>query len=502
MKKIFLLAIALCMVISIVPMSIFSASAATSGAMGSCRWEIKNGSVLVISGRGEMGDNYAAPWGNGITEAIIEEGVTSVGLGAFYHCDKLQKVSLPSTLTKIGGNAFADCKSLTDIVIPDGVTYIGNGAFYNCYALMGVNIPKSVTDIGGIAPFQNCMSLERISVDADNKNYTAENGVLFNKDMTQLIKYPSAKRDASYVVPDTVTTIYASAFEYTEWLEDVVLPPSVTNIGSNAFFNGRIFDTSKNYTSDGGLYLNDCLIAVNNKNLIDFSVKEGTRVIADGVFTALKYLRTVNVPNGVTHIGGSAFWMCKSMTSISLPETVVEIGDSAFLECTSLETVYWGGHEEQSEALSVAAYNDLFVAAEWKYGLCYGGEEHDYRSQIIQEMTCTEDSICENTCRICQYKITDITFTEGHIFGEWKDNGKTKDSKFMLQVRECSACGENETRKVQYEGGKDREMIDISIDIDMEMPLQIISITFAIIVFIIVGGAIIVMLINRKKEDR
>lgn len=146
---------------------------------GNCFWNVI-GTKLTISGNGKMGDyTKSAPWSDtniiafndsNISEVIIEDGITNIGInafvdcheletimfgnsvfgiakGAFYRCEKLQSVVLPDSLEIIGSDAFSGCSGLTNINFPDSVTDIGEYAFYDCTAMKSATIPASVTNI-------------------------------------------------------------------------------------------------------------------------------------------------------------------------------------------------------------------------------------------------------------------------------------------------------------------------------------------------------------------
>ena len=110
-------------------------------------------------------------------------------------------------------------------------------AFQSCKALTSITIPNSVEFIHPYA-FANCESLKSIIVDDDNKCYTSFDGVLFNKSMTSIIKYPKAKENISYIIPYKVRSIGDSAFEGSNILSNITFVNDSTysiTIGKYAF---------------------------------------------------------------------------------------------------------------------------------------------------------------------------------------------------------------------------------------------------------------------------
>jgi len=137
-------------------------------------------------------------------------------------------------VTSIGDYTFGNCSNLTSLTISNGVIKIGYSAFRDCSSLTSVTIPNSVTRIVGDA-FNECSSLTSITVDAANANYSSEDGVLFNKAKTTLVRYPEGKTSSSYAIPEGVTGIDYDAFFNCSNLTSITIPGSVTEIKYNDF---------------------------------------------------------------------------------------------------------------------------------------------------------------------------------------------------------------------------------------------------------------------------
>lgn len=133
------------------------------------KWTLED-RTLVISGNGEMRDWYDEniDWHNNqytdvIKNVIVEDGVTSIGEGAFAGGRGLVKIKILERITSIKGGMFYECRSLTNIEIPEGVTSIGYRAFSRCSSLTNIEIPESVTSIG-YGAFEDCNSLTNIII--------------------------------------------------------------------------------------------------------------------------------------------------------------------------------------------------------------------------------------------------------------------------------------------------------------------------------------------------
>ncbi len=269
--------------------------------------ELDNG-TLAIKGYAGVDKIFTVP------SEINGKKVTEIGDSVFKDCLILTSVTIPNSVTSVGDRAFWGCANLTSITIPGSVMSIGFIAFSDCSSLKSVTIPDSVTSIGDSA-FGDCTSLTAIDVTIGNKNYTSVNGVLFNKDKTELICYPAGKTDKSYIIPDSVISMGYSAFRSCVNLTRIIIPDSVTEIavGNSAFQN--------------------C------KNLMSITIPDGAISIGSYAFMNCESLVSITIPGSVSKIGWDAFNGCTSLTSIAIPGSVTSIDEAVFYNCKSLKTV-------------------------------------------------------------------------------------------------------------------------------------------------------------------
>ena len=265
-------------------------------------------------------------------------------------------IVLLSGVTCIGDNACSGCRNLTSIEIPKSVTSIGKNAFWGCHGLTSIEIPSSVTSIGDNA-FSGCHVLTSIKVSKDNPNYSSENGVLYDKNKTNLICVPSDKKGI-FEIPSSVTNIGVSAFDGCSGLTSIKIPNSVASIGKNAFWGCHGLTSIKipksvtcigedafmfchgltsieipsGVTSIGDWTFYDC------QGLTSIKIPLGVTSIGCGAFEGSS-LTNINIPSSVTNIGNYAFMFCHGLTSIKIPKNVTIIGESAFMWCSGLRIV-------------------------------------------------------------------------------------------------------------------------------------------------------------------
>lgn len=220
----------------------------------------------------------------------IPNSVTSIGEAAFENCINLTTVNISNNVKSIGRRAFYKSTGLISIEIPKSINTISSEVFSSCSNLTTVKIPNSVIEIKDEI-FYLCTNLKNIDVDANNQNYISENGILFNKNKTKLIKYPPKKEEQKYTVPDTVTEIASFAFQGCENLIDVKISNNVVKIGISAF--------------------SECI------NLININIPEGISNIQNSMFQSCKSLKNISIPSSVKDIGRNAFYGVKFIYTVN-----------------------------------------------------------------------------------------------------------------------------------------------------------------------------------------
>ena len=283
-----------------------------------------------------------------VPEKINKKSVTRIGNLAFKDCTKITSIAMPDSVAYIGRSAFYNCTSLKSITIPDGVKEIGYAAFSECAGLVSVKIPDNVTKIGDSA-FINCANLTKIDVTAGNKYYSSANGVLFNKDKSELICYPAGIKNVGYSIPDGVTVIRDRAFNKCLSLNSITIPKSVQDIETYSFFGCTSLEainvaaSNKNYADVKGILFSKdktkivCYPA--NKKNMSYSIPVSVKVVGVAAFRDCIYLKGITIPDSVTNIEHHAFSNCKSLKSITIPDSITAIEMATFIDCASLTGV-------------------------------------------------------------------------------------------------------------------------------------------------------------------
>ena len=248
---------------------------------------------------------------SGLTDLKLTGKIDVIGGAAFEDCKKLSNIQIIKGITNIETLAFSDCDSLINLEISNNVVNIGDMVFYCCKNLKNVIIPESVETIGEDA-FTGCESLNEISVSDANENYLSENGILFNKSKTEIIKYPPAKISDSYTIPTSVKTITNNGFEHTVNLKNISIPSNVTKIEDHAF----------------------CKSGITSLNL-----PNSIESIESFCFSYCNGLINVKLPNSISKIDNGTFRDCENLSEIEISSSVESIDVSAFLNCYKLNKI-------------------------------------------------------------------------------------------------------------------------------------------------------------------
>ena len=272
-----------------------------------------------------------------IPQTIDGHTVVAIGDDAF-RGSCLVNVTIPDTVTEIGGSAFENCDNLTNVRISKNLADIGIMAFGNCDALTEIEIPKSISTVR----YNEFYSPVRGPFTGSNSLQT----ITFEDGMTWIPGYILAGCSGFTTVriPDTVTTIGDGAFRDCEKLESITIPDSVTKIGGSAFENCDNLTNvkiSKNLADIGIMAFGNC------DALAEIEIPKSISTVrynefyspVRGPFTGSNLLQTITFEDGMTWLPGYILAGCSGFTTVKIPETVTEIGKGAFRDCSRLESI-------------------------------------------------------------------------------------------------------------------------------------------------------------------
>ena len=341
---------------------------ATSGTTGNCTWTVDNG-VLTISGNGAMGgyDSSYAPWKSlQITKAVINNGVTNIGEGAFAWCSKLSSITIPNSVTVIENQAFNFCPGLTSITLPNNLKSIGDEAFLICSSLESVTIPGSVTSLGEYA-FGSCSKLKSVTIsegvtsigDYAFSNCKALESIIFPESVTDFgsgVFYSVSSNFTIYGKAGSAAEAYAADYRHKfDTIKTVVASGTtgdctwtltddgtltISGNGAMRDYIGYIEDYPLDwFMTDDDDGVDTTQVPWKHKNITKVVIKEGVTRIGAHSFYKCNNLSEVVIPNSLTSIGMDAFEYCSSLTDVILPDNLTEIGSGAFSRCSSLTSV-------------------------------------------------------------------------------------------------------------------------------------------------------------------
>lgn len=230
---------------------------------------------------------------------FLPNSITSIGYRAFYNCTGLTSIVIPNTVTNISNNTFEECTSLSSITFSDNIIEIGYMSFSNCTSLNSITLPDNIISISNDAfenssivsivipskttmisdnPFTYCKSLSKIEVNENNTMFDSRNNcnAIIESSTNKLIC--GCKNT---VIPNDVTSIGNYSFIGSE-LQSIIIPDSITTISASAFYNCN--------------------------SLYSISLSKNLRTIEMYAFYNCNNISSITIPDSVKTIGGNAFY--------------------------------------------------------------------------------------------------------------------------------------------------------------------------------------------------
>ena len=316
-----------------------------------------------------------------LREITLPKNVTSIGNSAFSGCNGLKSIQIPSSVTDIDKFAFYRCINL-DVTIDnsEGNVKVGEFAFEACKSVTylknnditvidtsdtplkfritsdstvevmedysyrdldsifipaKVRIEGKVYDVTSIDEyaFVYYSNLTSINVSSNNSNYSSIDGVLFNKNKTEIVYVPRGRK-GTFSIPSSVTSINSWAFYGCNGLTSINIPNSIKSIADSTFahcYSLTSINIPNSVTSIGASAFKGCY------GLTSISIPNSVTSIGSYTFYNCHGLTSISIPDSVTSIGDGAFRYCSKLTSIDIPNSVTSIGYLAFSECTNLD---------------------------------------------------------------------------------------------------------------------------------------------------------------------
>ena len=369
-------------------------------------WYLDNDGILYINGTGPMTDynhdTRPSPWkGKIINKVILNNGVSTIGDWAFYDCNSIQSIEIPSSVNSIGqmacaftgltnveipigvmtvdSGAFSDCTSLRNVKIDGNLAHIEDHVFDFCDNLEAITIPSSVKSIGQYA-FSRCRNLTHIDLPSSVEHI--DEYAFYESGLT------SAK--LSYGLKD----ISEYAFSCCSNLETIELPESLEYIRSHAFDGCGLKSVIIPQNADIGLYLfRNCYnletvkLPPNLERVWDYAfsncqklekieIPENVRYIGEGAFEGCTSLTNIQLPSKTEQIDERAFLKCYKLESIQIPVSLKKICINAFNSCTKLSDVYYGGNSDEWNDIKIEKNNSYLQNATIHYASSIHEEYH------------------------------------------------------------------------------------------------------------------------------
>lgn len=265
----------------------------------------------------------------------LPQSLKKIGFFSFYGCNGIKELTVHAWIEKLDNRAFEACRGLEKVTVEEGIKKVD---FLSCIPnIKEVYIPASVTEITAI----ECQ--EKIDVHKDNKNYSSEDGVLYNKDKTELIAYAGLPDKEEFFVPDTVKVIKEHAFYNNKTLKRVVLPNGLTHIEKVAFCcDGLVtveLPSTLEFIDEQAFVICRALKSIDIPNGTEFGFDDRYEDLRGDHFRDCGKLERVTLPQNLEHICGFMFSNCESLKEIVLPTSLKTIECYAFSHCNALTEI-------------------------------------------------------------------------------------------------------------------------------------------------------------------
>ena len=287
----------------------------------------------------------------------IPDTVTSIGSNAISSCYNLTSFTIPNSVKVISRNAFTNDR-FASITIPNGVVSIGPGAFAWCTYLTSINIPESVEEIDPSA-FEHCYSLSSYAVSEDNQYYSAYGGALYNKDKTEIILCPY-NIYGTFTLPDSLQSVNDEAFAFCDGISAFEI-----NADSQYFSteDGILYNKNKTKlircpaAKEGDIVVP---YSVNEyapkafrvcRFITSLVIPYGPTELWSNAFYGCNSLASITLPDSLERICGGAFSDCTSLTTIDLPANISYLENNAFYN-SGFETIYLPANVEHIDVLA------------------------------------------------------------------------------------------------------------------------------------------------------
>jgi len=306
----------------------------------------------------------------------LKNGIIFLGILAMIFGNMTLPVQAADSDYVVIGGVLADYNgSGSKLEIPEGVTSIDDEFFDinrdELKQIKEIYLPASFKSIKGLylSAYEN---LESITVHKDNKYFSSENGVLYNKDKTQLIKYPIKKQDKEFTTSSKTKILAAQAIQGNKYLQKLTLGMAVTTINNESISNCAnlksitLSKSVKTINANGILYnqkLAEIKVNSQNKYFTDVNGvlfnkkktilvkypenKKGTKYIIPSTVTTIGYrafsrnenLEKVTLGKKVKIVKGKAFYICKNLKEVVTNDALTSIGNFSFASSGKLQKI-------------------------------------------------------------------------------------------------------------------------------------------------------------------